>query len=279
MTKKLPLERRLLLNAIYEKSIFCFSLFLLLPLGFILFYIIKQGFSAFSWEFFTSLPKPVGEVGGGVSNAIIGSLLLVGIAACIAIPFGLFIGIYLAEFPHKLLSKWVKTATDTLQGIPSVVIGIIAYTWVVIPLGSFSAFSGSFALALIMLPLVINATEESVKLIPDTLKEASYALGAPYYKTILKVVIPSSFNGILSGILLGIARICGETAPLLFTAFGSPFMNVNVMKSVNSLPLLIFNYATSPYEDWQRLAWGASLLLIFFVLLLSIFAKIIKRQS
>jgi phosphate transport system permease protein len=156
--------------------------------------------------------------------------------------------------------------------------GIIAYVWIVIPMGSFSALSGGIALGLMMLPIVTKTTEETLYMIPNSLKEAAYALGAPYYKTILTVILPSAKSGISSGILLGLARISGETAPLLFTAFGNPFMNFNIMKSVNSLPLLIFNYATSPYEDWQRLAWGSSLLLVIFVLLLSLLSKVVNRS-
>ena len=164
------------------------------------------------------------------------------------------------------------------SGVPSIVMGIIAYAWIVMPLGSFSVLSGGVALALMMLPLVIKATEETLKLIPESLKEASFALGVPYYKTMLRVVLPAGKSGIMSGILLGLARVSGETAPLLFTAFGNPFMNVNIFRSSNSLPLLIFNYATSPYQDWQQLAWGASLLLVLFVLSLSILAKVVVRK-
>ena len=156
--------------------------------------------------------------------------------------------------------------------------GVIAYAWVVVPMGGFSALSGGIALALMMLPLIAKSTEETLKMIPHTLKEAAYALGASYPSVILKIVVPAGKNGIFSGILLGVARVAGETAPLLFTAFGNPYMNTNVMKSVNSLPLLIFNYATSPYEDWQNLAWGASLLLILFVLSLSLLSKFLLRR-
>ena len=274
----MTLETRLKLSTVYEWLLLLLSGLLMVPLAFILFYLIKQGITAINWTFLTSLPKPVGETGGGVSNAIVGTLIIVAIASIIAIPLGMLIGIFTAENKTARLADAVRIAIDTLQGIPSIVIGIIAYTWVVRPMGGFSAFSGGIALAFIMLPLVAKSTEETVKLIPDTLKEASYALGAPYYKTILFVVIPSSINGIIAGILLGIARICGETAPLLFTAFGNPFMSLKLQKAINALPLLIFNYATSPYDDWQQLAWGASLLLIGFVLFLSLLAKVVIRK-
>ena len=167
---------------------------------------------------------------------------------------------------------------EILQGIPSIVIGIIAYAWIVITLGTFSAFSGGIALSIMMLPVIVRATEETLKLIPDTLKEASLSLGVPYYRTILKVILPAGASGIATGVLISVARIAGETAPLLFTAFGNPFMEMNVLKPVNSLPLLIFNYATSPYPEWHALAWGASFVLVFFVLALNFFAKVVTRK-
>jgi phosphate transport system permease protein len=169
-------------------------------------------------------------------------------------------------------------AVETLQGIPSIVIGIIAYIWVVLTMGSFSGLSGGAALALMMLPVIITATEETLKLIPDSLREASLALGVSYPRTILKVVIPAGLSGILTGILLGVGRVAGETAPLLFTAFGSPFMNFNILKPINTLPLMIFNYATSPYPEWHTLAWGASFVLVVFVLGLNLFTKVVTRK-
>ncbi|RAP38915.1 phosphate ABC transporter permease PtsA [Candidatus Marinamargulisbacteria bacterium SCGC AAA071-K20] len=278
MIKAQTLQSRLIQDAFFKMAMGVLSSLLMLPLIFILFYIFSHGISAFSWEFFTQLPKPVGEMGGGVSNAIIGSLLLILISALVAIPLGVFIGVYLSESRQGRIPEITRLCIDTLQGIPSIVMGIIAYTWIVMPLGSFSVLSGGIALALMMLPIVTKSTEETLKLIPDSLKEAAFALGAPYHTTILKVILPSGKSGIISGILLGIARVSGETAPLLFTAFGNPFMSVNIFKSANSLPLLIFNYATSPYQDWQRLAWGASLLLVLFVLSLSILAKVVVKK-
>ena len=248
------------------------------PLALILFYIFKQGIAAIDWSFFTSLPKPVGETGGGIANALLGSLMIILVAAIIAIPFGVSIGVYLSENGNRPLANYARLVVDSLQGVPSIVIGIVIYIWVVKPMGSFSALSGSIALAIMMLPIISRSTEETLKLIPDSLKEASLALGVPYYKTMLKVVIPSGLSGILSGIILSIARITGETAPLLFTAFGNPFINLNIMKPMHSMPLLIFNYATSPYDDWHRLAWGAAFVLMSFVLLLNIITKIASRK-
>ncbi len=249
-----------------------------LPLLLILFYIFKQGASAINWHFLTSLPKPVGESGGGVSNAFVGSILILLISCIIAIPLGIVIGIYLSEEKKSRLGYYCRLAVDVLQGIPSIVIGIIIYEWVVRPMGGFSAFSGSVALALMMLPSIIKSTEETLKLLPETLKEASLALGVPYYKTILKVIVPAGLSGIFTGVILSIARVIGETAPLLFTAFGNPFMTTNIFKPMSSLPLIIFNYATSPYDDWHQLAWGASMLLILMILILNIITKIAQRK-
>jgi len=204
--------------------------------------------------------------------------MLIVIACSIAIPLGAFAGIYLSERKERKLAYLVSLSVEILQGIPSIVIGIIAYAWIVITLGTFSALSGGIALSIMMLPVIVRATEETLKLIPDTLKEASLSLGVPYYRTILKVILPAGASGIATGVLISVARVAGETAPLLFTAFGNPFMEMNILKPVNSLPLLIFNYATSPYPEWHALAWGASFVLVFFVLALNFFTKIITRK-
>jgi len=248
------------------------------PLVAILYYVFKQGIEAINWDFFTQLPKPVGETGGGIANALLGSFIIIFFAALLAIPFGISIGVYLSEHGESKLAYYTRLVVDALQGIPSIVIGIVIYIWVVKPSGGFSAFSGSIALGLMMIPIITRSTEETLKMIPFSLKEASLALGVPYYKTMLKVIIPSGLSGILGGIILSTARIAGETAPLLFTAFGNPFFNTNILKPMHSIPLLIFNYATSPYDDWHRLAWGTAFLLLVFVLLLNIITKIASRK-
>jgi len=250
----------------------------ILPLLLILIYIVKQGISSVNWGFLTRLPRPVGEAGGGISNALIGSILLIVIACLCSVPVGIFAGVYLSEYRRGRLAYLVRLSVEVLQGTPSIVIGIIAYLWIVIRVGSFSAFSGGIALGIMMLPVIVKTTEETLRLIPHHLKEASLALGVPYYKTILKVIVPAGLSGIITGILISVARIAGETAPLLFTAFGSPFMNFNVFKPINSLPLLIFNYATSPYAEWHSLAWGASFVLVVFVLALNLFARMVARR-
>jgi phosphate transport system permease protein len=250
----------------------------ILPLLAILFYIIREGITKINWHFLTNIPKPVGETGGGIANALLGSLLIVTVASVIAIPVGILCGIYLSENKTSKLAYWSRLAVDILQGIPSIVIGIVIYFWLVKPFGGFSAFSGSIALAIMMLPILVRSTEETLKMLPQSLKEAALALGMPYHRVMLKVILPCGISGILSGIMLSIARIAGETAPLLFTAFGNPFMASNIFKPMQSLPLLIFNYATSPYDDWHNLAWGASLVLLLWVLLLNIITKITTRR-
>ena len=221
---------------------------------------------------------PVGEVGGGISNALLGSLIIVGVAAIIAIPIGMLAGIYLSENAQTRLAYWSGLCVDILQGVPSIVVGIVVYFWVVKPLGTFSALSGSIALSIMMLPIVIRSTEQTLKLLPESLKEAALSLGVPYHRVILKVIVPCGFTGILSGIMLSVARIAGETAPLLFTAFGNPYLSASITKPMQSLPLLIFNYATSPYDDWHNLAWGASFILLMWVLLLNIITKLITKK-
>jgi phosphate transport system permease protein len=257
-------------------TIFAFAC--VIPLLFILFFIVRQGITKINWHFLVNVPKPVGELGGGIANALVGSILIIFFASLIAIPIGILAGIYLSENGKSRLAYWSRLCVDILQGVPSIVIGIVAYFWIVKPLGGFSALSGSIALAIMMLPIVVRSTEETLKLLPSSLKEAAFALGIPFHRVIFKVIVPVGIGGILSGVMLSVARITGETAPLLFTAFGNPYLSFNVTKPMQSLPLLIFNYATSPYDDWKDLAWGASLVLLMWVLLLNIFTKLITRK-
>jgi phosphate transport system permease protein len=276
--KEGAIRRRIVADKIFKLIVIAFSFIMILPMLFILYFIVGNGISVIDWTFLTHLPKPMGEAGGGISNAIIGSAILILISSIISVPIGMMTGIYLSEYRRGRFSYGARLSLEILQGIPSIVIGIIAYVWIVVPAGSFSALSGGIALGIMMLPVIVMSTEETLKLIPDSLKEASLALGVPYPRTIMKVILPAGTSGIVTGILLGVARIAGETAPLLFTAFGNPFMNVNIMKPVNSLPLLVFNYATSPYPEWHKLAWGACLVLIVFILSLNIMAKTVTRR-
>ncbi len=248
------------------------------PMLFILYYIAKMGISSINLDFFLQLPKPPGEAGGGISNALVGTLIMIILSSIIALPPALGLGIYLSENKTKKLAGWVGSGVEILQGVPSIVVGIIAYVWVVKPMGGFSALSGGVALAIMMIPFMAKSAEETLKMIPGTLKEASLALGVPYYKTILKVILPAGLSGIFTGFLIAVARVAGETAPLLFTAFGNPFMSFDITKPMNTLPVLIFNYAGSPYKEWHALAWGASFVLVLMVLLLNIISKVIAKK-
>jgi len=272
------IQSRIIKSRIAKGVIILLAFIITIPLLAIFFYVLKEGITKINWHFLVNVPKPVGETGGGIANALVGSLIIVFVAAVIAIPVGILTGIYLSENRSKKLAYWCGLSVDILQGVPSIVVGIVVYFLVVKPGGGFSAFSGSIALMIMMLPIIIRTTEETLKLIPSTLKEAGLALGIPYHKVILRIIVPCGFSGILSGSILAVARVAGETAPLLFTAFGNPYLNYNIAKPMQSLPLLIFNYATSPYEDWHNLAWGASLILLIWIFLLNIITKVIARK-
>jgi phosphate transport system permease protein len=276
--KQRSVHERIFFDRLFKGLVITLSFVIILPMFFILYFIVSKGIGVINWGFLVSLPKPMGEAGGGISNALVGTVILIVIASVISIPLGVLTGVYLAEYRRGRFPYLSRLSLEILQGIPSIVIGIIAYVWIVVPMGSFSALSGGIALAIMMLPVIVMATEETLKLIPDTLKEASLALGVPYPRTILKVVLPAGLSGIVTGVILGVARIAGETAPLLFTAFGSPFMSTNIFKPVSSLPLLVFNYATSPYPEWHALAWGACFVLIVFILVLNLLAKVVTSK-
>ena len=265
-------------SGFFKGVIIFFAFLITVPLFIILIYIIKQGVTQVNWHFLSHVPAPVGEPGGGIANALLGSFLMVLMSSVIAIPVGMFAGIYLSENPNTKLAYYAGLCVDILQGVPSIVVGIVVYFWIVKPLGTFSAISGSVALSIMMLPIVIRSTEQTLKLLPASLKEAALSLGVPYHKVMMKVIVPCGFAGILSGITLSIARVIGETAPLLFTAFGNPYLSTSVTKPMESLPHLIFTYATSPYDDWHNLAWGASFILLVFVLVLNIVTKVLTRK-
>jgi len=270
---KTHLKLRIIKDRLFKYIVIIFSLLSFLPLLLVLFHITKNGISVINWSFLTELPRPIGEIGGGIYNSLIGSLMLILLSSVISIPLGISAGIYLSETNKGKLSNIINLCIVVLQGTPSIVIGIITYIWVVAPLGGFSALSGGIALSIMMLPVIIKSTEETLKLIPYHLKEASLALGVPYYKTILKVILPTGISGIMTGILLSVARITGETAPLLFTAFGNQFLNYNILKPIDSLPYRIFYYAMSPYPEWHSFAWGASFILVVIVLAFNLIAR------
>jgi phosphate transport system permease protein len=278
MIRQASLASRLRRDKAFKAGMLALSLVATLPLAFILVFIMVRGASSINWQFLTSLPKPVGETGGGIANALVGTLLLVLIGSLISIPLGVLAGIFLAERGRSRLGSLTRLAVETLMGIPSIVLGIVVYLWVVRPMKGFSALSGGIALAMIMLPVITLATEETLLLVPVSLREAALALGVSYPRTVLRVVLPAGLSGILTGVLLAVARGAGETAPLLFTAFGNPFLSLSLLKPVASLPLAIFNYATSPYPQWHALAWGASFVLLVFVLALNLATKLVSKR-
>jgi len=259
-------------------GVLAISLIATLPLVLILVFIILRGASSINWQFLTELPKPMGEAGGGISNAIIGTFILIVLASVISIPLGILAGIFLSESGKSGLGRLTRLSVETLMGVPSIVIGIVAYVWVVRSMGHFSALSGGVALAMIMLPVITLSTEETLLLIPVSLREAALALGVSYPRTVLKVILPAGASGVITGALLAVARAAGETAPLLFTSFGSPYMEYNILKPVASLPQTIFYYATSPYPEWQSLAWGASFVLLVVVLALNLVTKLVTSR-
>jgi len=250
----------------------------LIPLALVLFYIVSKGVTALNWNFFTKLPKPVGETGGGMANAIVGTIKLIAIASALAVPIGMLAGIYVAEYKGSPLASAVRFAADVLNGIPSIVVGIFAYGLVVLPMRRFSAIAGGVALAIMMIPIVTRATEELIRLVPQSLREGGLALGATRARVTFTIIVPAALPGILTGILVAVARIAGETAPLLFTSFNNQFWSPRLDQPTASLPVQIFSYAISPYDDLHRQAWAGALVLVLLVFLFSVFARMVTRR-
>lgn len=246
---------------------------------FLLGYIAWKGFASVSWTFLTRLPRPTGELGGGIANAIVGSAKIVGLAGLLGVPVGVLAGVYLAEYGKGRAGFWIRYAADTLTGIPSIVVGLFAYALVVQPLKHFSALAGSVALAIIVIPIVLRSTEEFVRLIPPAVREAGLALGLPQWKVTLRIVIPCAARGIITGSLLAMARAAGETAPLLFTSFGNQFWDNGYMNPMAALPHTIFTYAISPYDDLHQQAWAAALILMAFVLAVNLGSRLLLRPA
>lgn len=240
----------------------------------ILGYLILNGGKSLNWDFFTKLPKPVGEVGGGMANAIVGSLKLLFLAALIGLPIGLIAGVYLAEFGGKTFSFVIRYTTDLLNGVPSIVIGIFAYSLAVLPVKHFSTLAGGVALGIMVIPITVRSTEEFLRSVPGSLREGAMALGASKWKTIATVVLPAASGGIVTGMLLALARVAGETAPLLFTAFSNRYWSPGWTQPIASLPVMIYTYAIAPYDDWHRQAWAAGLVLLGLVLLANLGCRI-----
>lgn len=232
-----------------------------------------KGFSSINLSLFIELPKPPGVSGGGVANAIVGTLILALIASIIGVPLGILSGIYIVEYGNNKLAWWVRFISEVLSSIPTIIIGVFVYILIVIPMKRFSALAGGISLSIIMIPIVAKATEESLKMIPNPVREAGYALGAPKWKVILKVVLPSASSGLITGIMSALARIMGETAPLLFTSLNNSFWSIKLDQPIASLTVTIFNYATSPYKEWKEMAWASSFILVIIVLILNILSR------
>lgn len=274
-----PYNRRQLVSRIMLSLTAASVAVVVVPLLLIIGYLIYQGISSINLALFTQMPKPVGESGGGMANAIAGSLLLLGLAATFGVVVGVMTGIYLAEFGDNRFGFVVRFLSETLNSTPSIIIGIFAYTIIVVPMGHFSALAGGFALGVIMVPIIARTTEDMIRLVPTSLREASLALGVNKWRTIFRVVLRTASPGILTGIMLALARAAGETAPLLFTAFGSRFWSLSVNEPISSLPVQIYNYAISPYEDWHRQAWAGALVLIGIVIIMGVAARFLAARS
>jgi phosphate transport system permease protein len=269
--------RRLLSSAFV---LFCGGAVLvaLIPLALILFFVVSQGVQSLNVAFFTHMPVPVGEAGGGMANAIVGTLILVGLAASMAVPIGVMSGVYMAEYAGTGFAATVRFAADTLNGVPSIVIGVFAYGIAVLPFKQFSALAGGFALGVMMIPIIARTTEELLLLVPSSMREGALALGATRARAVFSVVLPAAAPGIVTGIVLALARIAGETAPLLFTAFNNRFFTTRLTQPISSLTVQVFTYAISPYDDWHRQAWAGALVLVMIVLVCSLAARFATRR-
>jgi phosphate transport system permease protein len=248
-----------------------------IPLFLIFSYALSQGIGALNLDFFTKMPKPVGESGGGMANALVGTAILIGLGSLFGLPISIFTGIYLAEYGENPFAKTVRFLTDVLSGIPSIVVGVVAYIMVVLPMKQFSAFAGGVALGILMIPTATRTTEEMIRLVPHSFREAALALGIPRWRVTLRIVLPTALKGITTGILLAIARAAGETAPLLFTALGNRFWSTDIGHPIASLTVFIYDYAKAPFEDWNRQAWAAAFVLIFFIFIINLIFRFVTR--
>jgi phosphate transport system permease protein len=248
------------------------------PIFLVLYFLIREGASSLDWSFFTQLPKPSGETGGGMANAIVGTLVLLAMAAGIGVPVGVMGGIYLAEYGSDRANYWIRFAADVLNGVPSIVWGMVVYALLVVPFKGYSAGAGGVALGFMMIPLVMRTTEEVLVLVPQGYREAALALGIARWKTITVIVVRTALKGIVTGILIAMARVAGETAPLLFTALGNNFWSHRLSEPISALPLQIFTYAISPYDDWHRQAWAGALVLMAMILALNLLVRVLSRD-
>ena len=250
----------------------------LVPLAFVFFYVISQGLQALNVDFFTNMPKPVGEPGGGMFNAIVGTLIITSLGSLMAIPVGIISGVYMSEYAGTRFAAAVRFAADTLNGVPSIVMGVFVYGFAVLPFKQFSALAGGIALGIMMIPIIARTTEELLLLVPETMREGALALGATRARAVFSVVVPAALPGILTGVLLALARIAGETAPLLFTAFNNRFFTTKLTQPIATLTVQVFTYAISPYADWHRQAWAGALVLVMIVFFCSLLARVATRR-
>ncbi len=271
-------RRRKLKNACMQALTCLCALLVVVPLALIFYHVLRSGVGSVNWAFFTQLPKPVGEVGGGMANAIVGTFELLGLAALLGVPVGVLGGVFLSEYGSAKLNWAVRFAADVLNGVPSIIWGMVVYALVVVPMKGFSAWAGGIVLGMMMVPLIMRTTEEVLLLVPNGYREAALALGIAQWRTVLQIVVRTALKGIITGILLALARVAGETAPLLFTAFGNRYWNHHLSDPIAALPLQIFNYAISPYEDWHRQAWAGALVLLLLVAVVNVGVRLLTRD-
>src|SRR5437016_3543900 len=265
-------------NGLTQSAAFACALLVIAPLGLIFFHLVKSGFGSVNWDFFTKLPKPPGEMGGGMANAIAGTFVLLGLAALLGVPTGVLGGIFLSEYGSSKLNWWIRFGADVLNGVPSIIWGMVVYALVVLPMKRFSALAGGIVLGLIMIPLIMRTTEEVLQLVPNGYREAALALGIVQWRAVAQIVVRTALKGIVTGILLALSRVAGETAPLLFTAFGNRFWAHGLTQPIAAMPLQIFNYAISPYDDWHRQAWAGALVLLLLVSAINITVRVLTRE-
>ncbi|PYR59149.1 MAG: phosphate ABC transporter permease PtsA [Acidobacteria bacterium] len=271
-------SRRKLLSALFVGFCALSVLIALVPLALILFFVVSRGIQSLNVAFFTHMPTPVGEAGGGMANAIVGTLILSGLGSLFAVPIGILSGVYVSEYQGSRFASTIRFAADTLNGVPSIVIGVFVYGVAVMPFKQFSAYAGGLALGVMMIPIIARTTEELLLLVPGTMREGALALGATRARAVFSVVLPAALPGVITGVVLALARIAGETAPLLFTAFNNRFFNTHLDQPIASLTVQVYTYAMSPYADWHRQAWAGALVLVSIVLVCSILARLATRR-
>ena len=269
---------RKLKNVLMQAVTLGCALLVVAPLGLVFYHLASSGIGSVNWAFFTQLPKPVGEAGGGMANAIAGTFILLGLAAMIGVPVGVLGGVYLSEYGASKLNWWIRFTADVLNGVPSIIWGIVVYALVVVPMKGFSAWAGGIVLGMMMIPLIMRTTEEVLQLVPNGYREASLALGIAEWRTIVQIILRTALKGIVTGVLLALARVAGETAPLLFTAFGNRFWNHSLSDPIAALPLQIFNYAVSPYDDWHRQAWAGAFVLLLLITVIDVSVRFLTRD-